>query len=114
MNEVKTKLKDARRERFDFLGYSFGPHRHWRDGELYLGASPSPKSVARLKQKVRDRLHASHCRPWPEIKDGLNAILRGWDNYFCYGTRKNAHRAINRHVVQNVRGFLVRRHKVLK
>jgi hypothetical protein len=22
----KTSLKDARKERFDFLGYSFGPH----------------------------------------------------------------------------------------
>jgi RNA-directed DNA polymerase len=111
LNEAKTKLKDARRERFEFLGYSFGPHRHWRDGELYLGASPSPKSVARLRQKVRDRLKASHCRRWPEIRDGLNAILRGWDNYFCYGTRKKAHRAIDAHVAQSVRGFLVRRHK---
>ena len=27
LNEVKTKLKDARRERFEFLGYSFGPQR---------------------------------------------------------------------------------------
>ncbi|MGC2354818.1 MAG: group II intron reverse transcriptase/maturase, partial [Candidatus Acidiferrum sp.] len=108
LNEVKTKLKDARRERFEFLGYSFGPHRHWRDGELYLGASPSPKSVARLKQRVRDHLKASHCRPWPDTRDGLNAILRGWDGYFCYGTRWKAHRALNRHVVQNVRGFLAR------
>jgi RNA-directed DNA polymerase len=112
LNEAKTKLKDARRERFEFLGYSFGPLAPWRDGGLYLGASPSPKSVARLKQKVRDHLKASHCRSWPEIRDGLNAILRGWSGYFCYGTRKKAHRAINRHVVQNVRGFLVRRHKV--
>ena len=112
LNEGKTKLKNARRERFEFLGYSFGPHRHWRDGELYLGASPSPKSVARLKQNVRDRLQASHNRPWPDIRDSLNAILRGWDGYFCYGTRGKAHRALNRHVVENVRGFLVRRHKV--
>ena len=58
LNEVKTKLKDARRERFEFLGYSFGPHRHWRDGKLYLGASPSPKSIARLKQNVRDHLQS--------------------------------------------------------
>ena len=63
LNDAKTKLKDARRERFEFLGYSFGPHRHWRDGELYLGASPSPKSVPRLKQNVRNHLKASHCRP---------------------------------------------------
>jgi len=62
LNEAKTKLKDARRERFEFLGYSFGLHRHWRDGKPYLGASPSPKSVARLKQSVRDHLKASHGR----------------------------------------------------
>ena len=59
LNEVKTKLRDARRERFEFLGYSFGPHRHWREGKLYLGASPSPKSVPRPRQSVRDHLQAS-------------------------------------------------------
>jgi RNA-directed DNA polymerase len=111
LNEAKTKLKDARRERFEFLGYSFGLHRHWRDGKAYLGASPSPKSVARLKQNVRDHLQASRRRSWPDVRDGLNAILRGWDGYFCTGTRWKAHRALDAHVVQSVRGFLVRRHK---
>jgi RNA-directed DNA polymerase len=111
LNEAKTRLRDARRERFEFLGYSFGPHRHRRDGKAYPGASPSPKSVARLRQNVRDHLKASHNRPWPDVRDGLNAILRGWDGYFCPGTRWTAHRAIDAHVVQSVRGFLVRRHK---
>jgi RNA-directed DNA polymerase len=112
LNEAKTKLRDARRERFEFLGYSFGPHRHWRDGAAHVGASPSAKSVARLRQSVRDYLQASPCRPWPEIRDGLNAILRGWSGYFCYGMRWKAYQAANAHVAQNVRGFLVRRHKV--
>jgi RNA-directed DNA polymerase len=112
LNEAKTKLKDARRERFEFLGYSFGPHRHWRDGSLLVGASPSAKSVARLRQSVREYLQASPCRPWPETRDGLNAILRGWSGYFCYGMRWKAYQAVNAHVAQNVRGFLVRRHKV--
>jgi len=26
LNEKKTSLRNARRERFDFLGYTFGPH----------------------------------------------------------------------------------------
>jgi hypothetical protein len=31
LNEVKTSLKNARKERFDFLGYSFGPYsRKWQ------------------------------------------------------------------------------------
>ena len=29
LNEAKTAVRDARRERFDFLGYAFGPH-HYR------------------------------------------------------------------------------------
>jgi hypothetical protein len=35
LNEVKTSVKDARAERFDFLGYSFGPHCYQRNGKSY-------------------------------------------------------------------------------
>src|SRR5512132_1856102 len=45
LNEAKTAIRDARRERFDFLGYTFGPHHYRKDGHWYLGASPSKKSV---------------------------------------------------------------------
>ena len=44
INEAKTSLRDARQERFDFLGYSFGPHRYKANGQSYLSASPSKKS----------------------------------------------------------------------
>jgi RNA-directed DNA polymerase len=111
LNEEKTKLKNARRERFEFLGYSFGPHRNRRDGGVYMGASPSPKSVARMRQNIRDRLKASQVRPWPDVRDKLNSVLEGWSAYFCYGSRLPAYKAIDRHVMQNVRGFLKRRHK---
>jgi uncharacterized membrane protein len=37
LNETKTAVQDARREPFDFLGYSFGPHRYRKDGHWYLG-----------------------------------------------------------------------------
>jgi hypothetical protein len=39
LNEAKIKLRDVRRESFDFLGYTFGPHHHRKDGHWYLGAS---------------------------------------------------------------------------
>ena len=38
LNEVKTSVKDARTERFDFLGYTFGPHCYQRNGKRYLAA----------------------------------------------------------------------------
>ena len=48
LNEAKTSVKDARRESFDFLGYTFGPQRYRKDGHWYLGASPSKTSVQRV------------------------------------------------------------------
>jgi RNA-directed DNA polymerase len=112
LNEAKTSVKQARRERFDFLGYSFGPHRLQTNGREYLGASPSKKSVSKLRQKVGDLLVRQNVAPWTEVRDRLNRVLRGWSNYFGYGTRKLAYRAIDRYVYHGVRSFLRRRHKV--
>src|SRR5437879_1705741 len=85
INEAKTSLRNARQERFDFLGYSFGAHWFEANGKWYLGASPSKKSVQRLKTRVGDLLVPSNIDPWPEVRDKLNRSLRGWSNYFGYG-----------------------------
>jgi RNA-directed DNA polymerase len=112
LNEAKTSVRDARRERFDFLGYTFGPHCFRKDGRWYLGASPSRKSVQRLKGKVGEILAPGNQAPWPLVRAQLNSLLRGWSAYFGYGTRLMAYRAVDNHVYERVRGFLVRRHKV--
>jgi RNA-directed DNA polymerase len=112
LNEAKTSVRDARKESFDFLGYSFGPQRYRKDGHWYLGASPSKKSVARLKLEVRGLLRPGNQAPWPVVCHQLNAKLRGWSQYFGYGTRMPAYRAIDNAVYESVRHFLVRRHKV--
>jgi RNA-directed DNA polymerase len=112
MNEAKTTVRDARQERFDFLGYSFGPHRYRKDGHWYLGASPSRTSVQRIKGRVGEILVTSRIAPWGAVRDRLNQLLRGWAAYFAYGTRLMAYRAADNHVSAAVRGFLTRRHKV--
>jgi RNA-directed DNA polymerase len=77
LNETKTAIRSARRERFDFLGYVFGPHHYRKDGHWYLGASPSKKSVLRLKAKVSALLVPGNMGAWPEVRDRLNRLLRG-------------------------------------
>ena len=62
INEAKTSLRNARQERFDFLGYSFGAHRFEANGNWYLGASPSKKSVQRFKTRIGDLLGAEQYR----------------------------------------------------
>jgi RNA-directed DNA polymerase len=112
LNEAKTSLKDARRESFDFLGYTVGPQHYRKDGHWYLGASPSKKSVQRVKTKIGDLLTASNKAAWPSVRKKLNRLLAGWTAYFGYGTRLPAYRAVDNHVYERVRNFLVRRHKM--
>jgi RNA-directed DNA polymerase len=112
LNEVKTSLRNAQQERFDFLGYSFGPHRYKANGAWYLSASPSKKSMQRFKTKIGNLLPPSNINPWPELRDVLNSSLLGWSNYFCHGTCRSAFRSIDRYVYERVRDFLARRHKV--
>jgi RNA-directed DNA polymerase len=112
LNEAKTSIKQARTERFDFLGYTFGPHRIRKTGRVFLGESPSKKSVARLRQKLGDILVPNNVSPWPEVRARLNAVLRGWSSYFSCGDRYLAYRAVDHYVYHGVRHFMRRRHKV--
>jgi RNA-directed DNA polymerase len=112
LNEAKTSVKNARKASFDFLGYTFGPQRYRKDGHWYLGASPSKKSVQRIKTKIGDMLKPHNKGAWPRVRDRLNRLLVGWSEYFGYGTRLQAYRAVDNHVYDRARCFLVRRHKV--
>jgi len=112
LNEAKTSIRDARKERFEFLGYSFGPHYWWKNGQRYLGASPSKKSVQRIKAKISELLVPGNKGSWPDVRDRLNRLLNGWSAYFSHGTRVPAYRAVDAHVYDRVRNFLCRRHNV--
>lgn len=112
VNTTKTRICNARQDRFDFLGYRFGPHCYRPTGAWYLGASPSPRSIARVKLKVRDLLRPHEVGAWPRVRDRLNRVLRGWAAYFHCGTRTHAYNAVDHYVSERVRQFLRRRHKV--
>jgi RNA-directed DNA polymerase len=109
LNETKTSLKDARKERFDFLGYTLGPHRWKRGGRWYLGASPSKKSVKRIKAKVGELLVPGNKGPWPQVRNQLNSLLFGWSRYFSYGSRVSSYRTVDIYTYDRVRHFLRKR-----
>jgi RNA-directed DNA polymerase len=112
LHPTKTRLCHARQEPFDFLGYTFGPARHWRTGKRLLTAEPSKKSQKRLKGKVNALLRRGNPTPWPELRDRLNRLLLGWAQYFSFGFTGQADEAVGWHVKERVRRFLCRRHKL--
>ena len=112
LNEQKTRVVNGRIEPFTFLGYTFGPLHYRKDGHWYLGAAPAQKAVQRVKGRIRQILRPGNQGSWDEVREELNRVLRGWANYFTYGTRWLAYRAVDRYVYERVRAFLRRRRKV--
>jgi RNA-directed DNA polymerase len=63
IHPTKTRLCHAREEPFDFLGYTFGPVRHWRTGNRFIGARASKKSQKRIKEKINTLLFRGNPAP---------------------------------------------------
>jgi RNA-directed DNA polymerase len=112
MNQEKTRVVDASRQPFDFLGYTFGPCYGVRSPEVYLGVRPSKTRIKRLYGKVREHLSSANTDPLEEVMTMLNSMLVGWAQYFSYGTLTKAYRAVDWLVQGRLRGWLCRRHKV--
>jgi RNA-directed DNA polymerase len=112
LNMEKTSLRNARKEHFDFLGYTFGLMCVTNKGKWYMGAVPSKESLKRVKEKIRRLLRPGEKGAWPDVRNRLNMLLRGWCRYYCYGWTQPAYRGLERNVYNRVRRFLVCRHKV--
>jgi RNA-directed DNA polymerase len=113
VNETKTRQCRVPEETFDFLGYTIGRCYSARTGRPYIGARPSAKKIARL----RDEIHELTDRRWQwmTVEDQvgrLNRLLLGWSNYFCLGPVSRAYRAIDQHVRLRLRQWLCGKHKV--
>ena len=111
-NERKTSVKQARQEAFDFLGYTFTMLHSYKTGVRYPAATPSKKAIQRLKHDLRQWLHRTNSRPVEEVIATLNRKVRGWANYFRYGSVWHVRNNLEQFVYQRVRGFLRRRHQV--
>jgi RNA-directed DNA polymerase len=113
VNETKTRQCRVPEETFDFLGYTIGRCYSARTGRPYIGARPSAKKIARL----RDEIHELTDRRWHgmAVEDQvarLNRLLLGWSNYFCLGPVSRTYRAIDQHVRFRLRQWLCGKHKV--
>jgi RNA-directed DNA polymerase len=76
-----------------------------------LAASPSRKAVARLRERIRAILRPNPI-PWERLVSRVNSVLRGWADYFSYGTVSRAYWWVDTFILHRARGFLTHRHKV--
>jgi len=83
LNEGKTRKLDARRESFNFLGFTIRYDKDIKGRDFrYWNIVPSKKSEQKIRDKVKEYLGKhGHCRAH-DVAVGLNSIMRGWLNYF--------------------------------
>jgi len=113
VNEEKTHLCEIPRERFDFLGYTFGRCYSKKDGHAYIGTRPSKKSIKRMVASISEVTDRRTGQLDAEAIVGrLNRKLTGWANYFCLGPVSPTYRLIDAHVCQRLRRWLCKKHQV--
>ena len=113
VNESKTRVCEVSKERFDFLGYTFG--RLWspRTGRPYLGVCPSKKRIQRLCERISELTDRRYTpRASREMVADLNRLAVGWANYFCLGSVSKAYRIVDEHLRYRLRMWLNHKHKV--
>ena len=120
LNETKTRIcrlgslrSQLPAESFDFLGYTFGRRHSRRTGGAYWDAHPSRRKVQRVCRAVTDLVRRLPPFVEPSVMiQRVNRLLRGWANYFSYGTTSPAYRAVHEHVIHRVRLWLQRKFDV--
>lgn len=113
LNEDKTEIRDARHEKFGFLGFQVGLAKSQRTGKQFPLVEPAPKSMKAVKQKIKF-LTRREMNPVPidDIVKNLNAIIRGWSNYFHYGHGHKKIKQVKYYMEESLRSQLRYRHKV--
>jgi hypothetical protein len=84
-----------------------------RTGHAYQGVRPSRKKVQRVCHEINDLVQKLPTFNRPEaVVCQVNQVLRGWTNYFQYGTVSPAYRAVHQHAMHRVRQWLQRKFKL--
>ena len=85
INEAKTPVVDMRQQKteFDYPGFTFRTvASRWPGARPYLRVEPSKKSQARFKAAIREIVKHRTSLTLDRLIAKVNAIVRGWRNYF--------------------------------
>lgn len=111
LNEGKTKVADARKESFNFLGFTIKVKKNPKTGKKFPLIVPSKKAEQHIKGKIKNLTCRKNCAlPKEIVVNKLNEVVRGWVNYFYYGNCSNALLKLKGHLDERVRTYLRRKH----
>jgi RNA-directed DNA polymerase len=101
-------------EGFTFLGFDHRMRESWkRRGRWYLQRWPSPRAMASIRGKIRERTDRRLARlPLEWAVENLNPVLRGWGAYFRYGNSAAKFAAIDSYVNERLAILASAKHRL--
>jgi len=113
LNEAKTKIVNAHKGSFDFLGFSIWMGKSRKSGKLYPHVQPSRKSLQNIKDRVAELTKRTRtAKPLTWIMNEVNTTMRGWVGYFHYRNCSGALKNLRYHAEERLRTHLRKRHKI--
>lgn len=106
VNKEKTKIAHVRYVKF--LGYSFYIYKG--EGRLRI----HPKSIQKLKDKIRKVTGRSNGMGIEERRTKLNQVVRGWTNYFKHADAKNLLNSLDEWMRSRIRMVTWKRWKKIR
>ena len=112
MNQDKTNVVNLKEGGcFSFLGFDVRLNRN-REGKVYVSKTPRKKKVKEIGQRIKAALKASWAKPFNEVIKAVNAIIRGWVNYFRIGNSDRTFCKVRNDIEKKVRKFVMKRKKL--
>jgi len=112
LNEGKTKIVDANKEAFRFLGFELKMNVGSK-GVPYPHIKPAAKAVEKVKTRINEITARNQTwRPMDEVVRDMNRALRGWSGYFHFRNSSAVFLKVKRHAEERLRNHLRKRHKV--
>src|SRR6266545_4300132 len=97
-------------EGFDFLGFRIQRRRKRGTSKMAVYTYPSKKALLSIMAKVRAVTHRARHRTLADLLRQLNAVLRGWCNYFQHGVSALTFRYLGQFSWRRVTRWLRKRH----
>ena len=100
LNKTKTKIVNANKQSFEFLGFKL----KMRSGKLLV--TPRKKSLKKFKESIRVSTRRKQSITPGDMVGILNSTIRGWGNYFKIGDVKELFKKLDKWIRTRVRSFI--------
>jgi RNA-directed DNA polymerase len=113
LNTEKTRIVDATREGFTFLGFTVRIAKSPRTGKMFPLIVPSKNATGRIKKEIKEATCRKNLALPKEVTIArLNVTLRGWVNYFHYMHCTKTFVHLKNYTEERVRIYLSRKHRL--